>query len=78
MSVPSVTSKLPSVHTTIFTIMSGLANQYNTINPAQGFPDYLMSKELIKLVKGAMKKNCNQYFPCPIGWRVDGLKTSSY
>jgi methionine transaminase len=62
-----VQSKLPSVGTTIFSVMSGLAAQYNAINLGQGFPDYEMSPELIELVTKAMKDGYNQYAPMP-GW----------
>lgn len=47
--------------TTIFTVMSSLAVQHNAINLGQGFPDYVMSEELIALVNEAMKKGYNQY-----------------
>ena len=54
-------SKLPNVGTTIFTVMSSLAAQYNAINLGQGFPDYPMSEELVALVDEAMKNGHNQY-----------------
>ena len=56
-------SKLPNVGTTIFTVMSALATEYNAVNLGQGFPDYEMSEELISLVNEAMKKGFNQYVP---------------
>jgi methionine aminotransferase len=56
-------SKLPSVGTTIFTVMSGLANQYRAINLGQGFPDYQMSEELMNKVNEVMHKGWNQYVP---------------
>jgi methionine aminotransferase len=58
---PSIQSKLPQVGTTIFTQMSSLAAQYNAINLGQGFPDFMMSKELIALVNSAMQQGHNQY-----------------
>ncbi|HUQ97628.1 MAG TPA: methionine aminotransferase [Chitinophagaceae bacterium] len=54
-------SKLPQVGTTIFTVMSGLAAQYNAINLGQGFPDFDMPPELVALVTEAMKAGYNQY-----------------
>ncbi len=60
-------SKLPTVGTTIFSIMSGLAADYNAINLGQGFPDFEMSDELTSLVTKAMQKGFNQYAPMP-GW----------
>ena len=56
-------SKLPNVGTTIFTVMSALATEYNAVNLGQGFPDYEMSEDLISLVNEAMKKGFNQYVP---------------
>ncbi len=54
-------SKLPDTGTTIFTVMSQLALEHNAINLGQGFPDFMMSKELISLVNAAMLKGHNQY-----------------
>ncbi len=61
MSNPIITSKLPSVGPTIFTVMSSLAVEHNAINLGQGFPDYLMNEELISLVNQHMKVGHNQY-----------------
>jgi methionine aminotransferase len=66
--IPFVKSKLPHVGTTIFTVMSGLATEYNAVNLGQGFPDFPMNDELTLLVAKAMKDNFNQYSPMP-GWR---------
>src|SRR6188508_3624509 len=63
MSGPVINSKLPNVGTTIFTVMSGLANQYNAINLGQGFPDYQMNEELMNKVDEVMQKGWNQYVP---------------
>ncbi|HET6766282.1 MAG TPA: methionine aminotransferase [Chitinophagaceae bacterium] len=60
---PHITSKLPHVGTTIFTVMSGLANQYNAINLGQGFPDYQMNEDLMYKVTEVMQKGWNQYVP---------------
>ena len=54
-------SKLPDVGTTIFTVMSSLAVEHHAVNLGQGFPDFMMSEELIKLVNEAMQKGSNQY-----------------
>ncbi len=56
-------SKLPRAGTTIFTIMSGLANEVGAINLSQGFPNFETSPELISLVNKYMKKGHNQYAP---------------
>jgi methionine aminotransferase len=58
-----ITSKLPAVGTTIFTVMSRLANENNAINLSQGFPDFSGSEELIDLVYKYMKDGFNQYAP---------------
>ncbi|HEU4859556.1 MAG TPA: methionine aminotransferase, partial [Chitinophagaceae bacterium] len=63
MSTPAIQSKLPEVGTTIFTVMSGLANQYNAINLGQGFPDYQMNEDLMNKVTEVMQKGWNQYVP---------------
>jgi methionine transaminase len=59
----TISSKLPSVGTSIFTVMSALASEYNAVNLGQGFPDYSMSEELMSLVNEAMHKGFNQYTP---------------
>lgn len=58
-----IQSKLPNVGTTIFTVMSALATEYNAVNLGQGFPDYPMNDDLIALVNEAMRKGFNQYVP---------------
>lgn len=57
----SIQSKLPDVGTTIFTIMSVLAAETKAINLGQGFPDFMMSEELIALVNKHMRMGNNQY-----------------
>ncbi len=59
--MPLISSKLPDVSPTVFTVMSQLAIEFNAINLGQGFPDYHMSEELINLVNEHMKKGHNQY-----------------
>jgi len=61
----AIKSKLPKVGTTIFTVMSQLANENQAINLSQGFPDFESSPELINLVSEAMQKGLNQYAPMP-------------
>lgn len=58
-------SKLHKTGTTIFTIMSGLANEYGAINLSQGFPDFKVSHDLIGLVNKHMLAGNNQYAPMP-------------
>jgi methionine aminotransferase len=60
-----IKSKLPQTGTTIFTIMSGMANERGAINLSQGFPDFLCDTRLIDLVEQFMRKGLNQYAPMP-------------
>lgn len=62
-----LSSKLPKVGTTIFTVMSALANEYKAVNLGQGFPDFPMDETLTTLVSDAMRQGYNQYAPMP-GW----------
>lgn len=54
-------SKLPSVGTTIFSVMSALAAEHNAINLSQGFPDFPVDPELSKLIYDASRNGHNQY-----------------
>jgi methionine aminotransferase len=56
-------SKLPNTGTTIFTVMSALANEYKAVNLGQGVPDFPMNSELTALVTEAMNAGYNQYVP---------------
>ena len=58
-------SQLPTIKTTIFTIMSRLAKENNAINLSQGFPDFDSDPKLIELVSKAMHNSYNQYAPMP-------------
>jgi methionine aminotransferase len=60
-----IQSKLPKVGTTIFTVMSQMAAEYNAINLSQGFPDFPVSEKLIDLVYQNMQIGHNQYAPMP-------------
>lgn len=60
-----ITSKLPHVGTTIFTVMSKLAAECGAINLSQGFPDFPIDEELIELVEKALRDGHNQYAPMP-------------
>ncbi|TAE73024.1 MAG: aminotransferase class I/II-fold pyridoxal phosphate-dependent enzyme [Bacteroidetes bacterium] len=59
----TLSSKLPQVGTTIFSVMSALANEVNAVNLSQGFPDFEANTQMIELVNQAMKKGLNQYAP---------------
>jgi methionine aminotransferase len=60
---PSFPSRLPTVGTTIFTVMSALATKHQAINLGQGFPDFPCDRNLIAKVNEAMLNNQNQYPP---------------
>ena len=61
----AIHSKLPRVGTTIFTVMSRLAQECGAINLSQGFPDFPIDSRLSALVDAAMKAGHNQYAPMP-------------
>lgn len=56
-------SKLPEVGTTIFTVMSRMAADFNAINLSQGYPDFPTPQKLLDLVTQAMQEGHNQYPP---------------
>jgi methionine aminotransferase len=60
---PSITSRLPQVGTTIFTVMSALATQHKAVNLGQGFPDFDCDPALLDAVNNAMRSGLNQYPP---------------
>ena len=65
LTLPS--SKLPRVGTTIFTVMSRLAQECGAINLSQGFPDFDPPPRLVELVAQKMLDGVNQYAPMA-GW----------
>lgn len=56
-------SKLPHLETTIFTVMSKLANEHQAINLAQGFPDFDPHSSLIESLNYYSYQKYNQYAP---------------
>jgi len=60
-----VRSKLPNIGTSIFSVMTEMANKHNALNLSQGFPDFNPSKKLVDLVSKYMKNGLNQYAPMP-------------
>jgi methionine aminotransferase len=58
-----IASKLPNVGTTIFTVMSRLAQEHNAINLSQGFPDFDCAPKLLELVSQYFHAGLNQYPP---------------
>ena len=65
MTKVAIESKLQSVGTSIFSVMSALAQSKGAINLSQGFPDFPMDPRLLSLVNEAMQKGHNQYSPAP-------------
>jgi methionine transaminase len=56
-------SRLPSVGTNIFTLMSSLAAEVGAINLSQGFPDFDCDPSLVDAVVRHMRAGLNQYPP---------------
>ena len=65
LRTPAVRSRLPQVGTTIFTVMSALAQQHGAVNLGQGFPDFDCDPRLLDAVDRAMRNGHNQYAPMP-------------
>jgi len=63
MATPVLRSRLPAVGTTVFTLMSALANEHGAVNLGQGFPDFGCDPRLLDLVDAAMRAGLNQYPP---------------
>ena len=61
--VMHIESKLPDVGTTIFTVMSKLAQDHGAINLSQGFPDFEPDPELLNRVNYHLRNGKNQYPP---------------
>jgi methionine transaminase len=61
--VPTLRSKLPHIGTTIFTVMSKMAQEHNAINLSQGFPDFDCPERLRNLVSHHLNSGRNQYAP---------------
>ena len=57
--------KLPEVGTSIFSVMSSMAQEYGALNLSQGFPNFESDPALIALVSEAMNAGHNQYAPMP-------------
>lgn len=57
----NITSRLPDIGTTIFDVMTKMANENKAINLSQGFPDFEIDPKLVALVNEFMTKGFNQY-----------------
>jgi methionine aminotransferase len=58
-----ISTKLPKVGTTIFTVMSQLASEHKAVNLGQGFPDFDGPQALRDALTAAMNAGKNQYSP---------------
>ncbi|MDR5170507.1 pyridoxal phosphate-dependent aminotransferase [Methylobacillus flagellatus] len=58
-----ISSKLPKVGTTIFTVMSQLAAEHGAVNLGQGFPDFDVPQALMHALEQAVRNGFNQYAP---------------
>lgn len=63
MNDAPLTSRLPDVGTTIFTVMSQLAAKHGAVNLGQGFPDFDCDAELQRHLADAVAAGHNQYAP---------------
>lgn len=75
-------SKLPHLGTTIFTVMSQMANEYQAINLSQGFPNFSVDERLKDIVVKRAKEEIHQYLPMsgytPLLEKIAVLTENSY
>ncbi|WP_374173786.1 methionine aminotransferase [Flavobacterium tructae] len=75
-------SKLPNVTTSIFTVMSKMATEYNAINLSQGFPNFPVDERLTDIIARLAKENVHQYTPMagfpPLMGQIAQLVQKSY
>ena len=63
MTSNKINSKLPNVGISIFSEMSGLANQYKAINLSQGFPEFDTPEFIKQQISQYINNGLNQYAP---------------
>lgn len=75
-------SKLPHVSTSIFTVMSKMAVEYNAINLSQGFPNFPVDERLTQIISRLATEDVHQYTPMsgypPLLAKIARLVKSSY
>jgi methionine aminotransferase len=75
-------SKLPNISTSIFTVMSKMAAEFNAINLSQGFPNFPVDERLTAIVAKLAKENVHQYTPMsgypPLLSKIATLVKNSY
>ena len=54
-------SKLPNITTSIFSVMSQLANEHGAINLSQGFPNFPVDERLLQISERLIRENIHQY-----------------
>ncbi len=62
-TTPTFRSKHPKLQTSIFAVMTQLANKHQALNLSQGFPDFNSHPRLIERVAHYMQRGDNQYAP---------------
>jgi methionine aminotransferase len=77
-----ISSRLPDVGTTIFDVMTRMANENGALNLSQGFPDFDIDAKLVSLVNDFMTKGYNQYATmlgvAPLRQMIAGVIENSY
>jgi methionine aminotransferase len=75
-------SKLPNISTSIFTVMSKMAAEYNAINLSQGFPNFPVDERLTDIVTKLARENVHQYTPMsgfpPLLTKIAAVINTSY
>ncbi|WP_166925372.1 methionine aminotransferase [Flavobacterium poyangense] len=75
-------SKLPNITTSIFTVMSKMAAEYNAINLSQGFPNFPVDERLTQILAKLTTENVHQYTPMagypPLMSQIAKLVKGSY
>ena len=56
-------SKLPNITSSIFSVMSQLANEHSAINLSQGFPNFPEDERLLQICERIIRENIHQYTP---------------
>ena len=75
-------SKLPNIGTSIFTVMSKMATEYDAVNLSQGFPNFPVDARLTAIVAQLATENVHQYLPMagypPLLTKIAQLTDLSY
>lgn len=75
-------SKLPQTGTSIFSVMTQMANQHQAINLSQGFPNFPVDARLLDIIARKSAENVHQYQPSagypPLLQKIARLIADSY